>query len=300
MKESIFDNTPKSMYCFDYCHFGDDIVTLNGDDIKCDETVGQIHKWLERDFLSTKICMFCREKLDFVEKKFELDGKSYDNPIEQAAIWTCPNCAYWQFFLYENNSDSFTSNWLYSAQMSKAREFDDVIPEGCEEELSAWLRRDSKKWHEIDPTRFEKLVASIFKANYQHCDVIHVGKPDDGGVDVLFVESTGKQWLIQVKRRQKINASEGVGTIRNLLGSLVVNDVLNGIVVSTADHFTYRAKEAIGKASDNFGMTVRLIDKGKLANMLDPVLPYQPWSEHITKIMPPMAEKWNQEIVEFF
>ena len=57
---------------------------------------------------------------------------------------------------------------------------------------------------------------------------------------------------------------------------MVLKDSSYGMVVSTADHFTYRAYEAINKARAK-GMRIELIDRGKLNRMLDSVLPYRPW-----------------------
>ena len=61
-----------------------------------------------------------------------------------------------------------------------------------------------------------------------------LGRPRDGGVDVLLIDAEKEEWLIQVKRRKSQNSTEGVNTIRNILGVMTVKDVYKGIVVSTA------------------------------------------------------------------
>ncbi|MBD2580163.1 restriction endonuclease [Oscillatoria sp. FACHB-1406] len=129
----------------------------------------------------------------------------------------------------------------------------------------------------MNPYRLETLVADIFKANHSHAEVIHVGKPHDGGVDVFFVDADQKQWLIQVKRREKANSTEPVETIRNLLGTMLLEGACHGIVVSTADRFSYQAYQAVNRAEE-VGMTVKLIDRGILNRMLEAVLPNVfPW-----------------------
>jgi hypothetical protein len=95
-------------------------------------------------------------------------------------------------------------------------------------------------------------------------------------VDVLLVECDGRQWLIQAKRRETQDASEGISTIRNLLGAMVLEGTRHGVVVSTADHFTYRALQAVGRARDR-GMVLRLLDRSAFDRMLDPLLPDCPW-----------------------
>src|SRR5258708_7157087 len=128
------------------------------------------------------------------------------------------------------------------------RDFDLTLPEGCEAELAVAIRRNDNIWHTIDPHKFERFVGSVFKANFRDCDVVHVGRSDDGGVDLIFIDSQKDQWLIKVKRRERSTSSEGFSTIRNLLGALFLNDCLRGILVSTADHFTFRAYQAVTRA----------------------------------------------------
>jgi hypothetical protein len=100
------------------------------------------------------------------------------------------------------------------ACISKLREFNTRLPDSCSTELAQYLRSKPDGWHRYDPKRFEKLVADIFRANHASSEVIHVGKPDDGGVDVILIDSANEQWLAQVKRRERQDSSEGVSTIR--------------------------------------------------------------------------------------
>ena len=70
------------------------------------------------------------------------------------------------------------------------------------------------------------------------------------------------------KKRLIINSSEGVTTIRNLLGTLVLENKTQGIIVSTADHFTLRAQQAAEKSKQK-GFHIELIDRGILNLMLE-------------------------------
>lgn len=51
-----------------------------------------------------------------------------------------------------------------------------------------------------------------------------------------------------------------------------------GMIVSTADYFTYRAYEASQRAQEK-GYVIELVDRGKLNRMLDAVLPGKHWPE---------------------
>jgi len=128
----------------------------------------------------------------------------------------------------------------------------------------------------MDPKELEIFVKVIFSSFYNNCDVYHIGKPYDKGIDILYIDSDKKEWLIQVKRRKKIPSSEGISTIRNLLGTLVLEGKKCGIVVSTADHFTHEACKNVNRLRD-LGYTIKLIDKHKLDLMLDPLIPKEPW-----------------------
>ena len=140
------------------------------------------------------------------------------------------------------------------------------------------IRRDTSHLHFVDPKRLEKFVADVFRANYTDAEVIHIGKPNDGGVDVLLIDAEKKQWLIQVKRRGVKRQSEEVRTIRDMLGAMIVEGVYRGIIVSTAPRFSRWAKQAATKAEDGRQrMTLRLVDRGVLNRMLDPILPDRPW-----------------------
>jgi hypothetical protein len=69
---------------------------------------------------------------------------------------------------------------------SVAAKFSPSLPKACSDELAQQLRRRSTSWHDLSPKCMETLVADIFRANYQHSEVIHVGRPGDRGIDVIF------------------------------------------------------------------------------------------------------------------
>ena len=185
-----------------------------------------------------------------------------------------------------------TSEW--ECQLSKLDEYQDRLPYACETELLQYLRLHPASWHALDPKQMELLVAEVFRANYRPSEVLHVGRPDDGGVDVIFVDSDRGKWLVQVKSHAYSSASEGVGTIRNLLGAILLEGALRGVVVPNADHFTYRACEAAGRAQEK-GYTIRLIDKGKLNRMLDPLLPCGCWRQFVRRRRPDWLRRFGAE-----
>jgi hypothetical protein len=210
-----------------------------------------------------------------------------DIPEYRGALEYCRFCRYWRF--HYSKTDSFPRGagvtLAYSSITAKKREYESELPDGVPEEIATWLRRTPSGWHSMNPRRFERLVSDVFRSNHAAAEVIHVGRPDDGGIDVLLIESDGREWLIQAKRRESPDAAEGISTIRNLLGAMVLEDARHGIVVSTADHFTYRAPQAVGRA-DERGMVLRLVEKRALDRMLDRLLPDRPWLSPVMKRFP--------------
>lgn len=210
-----------------------------------------------------------------------------DTPEFCSALEYCRSCRYWRF--HYSKTDTFPRGCgltlAYSSIAAKRREYESDLPDGVSEELAVWLRRTRAGWYTMNTRRFERLVADVFRRNHSGAEVTHVGRPDDGGVDVLLVESDGRQWLVQAKRRESPYASEGVSTIRNLLGAMVLEGARHGVVVSTADHFSYRACQAVGRAHER-GMVLRLVDKKAFDRMLDPLLPERPWFPPVMKRFP--------------
>jgi Restriction endonuclease len=280
---------PDSMTEYDSLVVWPDKCEINKFNIGKDE-YDYIYRWIYRKFLSMSECPFCSTHFLTAEyKRQECHDLSHCKSVIQTFNYlrSCPNCAYWDWsnrdFIERmppgstNTQENISETLMMSKFcISKMREFDVTLPEGCEKELALAIRRNNRIWHTIDPYKFERFVSSVFKANFADCEVMHVGKSDDGGVDIIFIDSEKHHWLIQVKRRESPDASEGVGTVRNLLGALILNRSLQGIIVSTADHFTFRAHEATARAK-KVGWIVELIDRGKLNHMLNPLLPDRPW-----------------------
>ena len=221
-------------------------------------------------------CPYCDHSLHLIKHQ---DDEHIGDFLLAGGVEYCINCHYWRFHHLEGRYIGRWSVYAYSymSLISKMREFENELPQECSGELSQWLRQNPLRWNALNPYQFEKLVADIFNANYQQAEVIHVGKSHDGGVDILFIDTHEKQWLIQVKRRRNIQKGEPVETIRNLLGTMLLEGAYHGIVVSTADHFTYQACKAAQRAEE-VGMTVKLIDRGLLDRMLEVILPnVLPW-----------------------
>lgn len=209
----------------------------------------------------------------------------------------CFSCHYWRFqdaYFYHGVAKLY--HLVYTSFLSKIREFGDQLPEGFVFELARWVKDNPDMWHTMSAVSFEKLVAAIFRANYQDAEIFHVGQPDDGGKDVIFIDSGKRQWLIQAKRRIKSGVAEPIETLRNLLGTMTIEGSQYGIIASTADHFTYRAYEAANRVKEK-GILIKLLDKGKLSRMLENVISMErPWYPILKEDYPDIAEYFDKQI----
>ena len=263
---------------FDQCFYDDGVWRLDlHDEPKIDEEAEwptPLTEWVEEVFAKYEKCPYCGTSLEECIYYEVEDGPCQtERGVEPdlAFLWSCPYCAYWQWLsMFENRG------MHGNAAMSVLSEFDPVVPEGCWNELAQHLRRNQRLWNDLTPVGMERLVANLFRENYDHAEVFYVGKPGDLGVDVVFVESDGKKWLIQVKRRQKSEASEGFETLQKLLGTLVLEGEFRGIVASNANHFSYQAKRQAKRVSQR-GYLIELLDRGKLNRMLGSMVPDRPW-----------------------
>lgn len=250
------------------------------------------------------VCPHCSSTLISVHRgdgvsRWDDEDKYEEEADEEArirALEYCLYCRYWRwhdFDVFSSALDGVTHT--YTGRLSKVQEFSGTLPDGFASEFAQWLRRGASRWSVVEPRSLERLVRDVMQSVYQPCEAIHVGKPDDGGVDVVLVESNGKKWVIQVKGRQNSLVGEPVETIRNLLGTMVLERATHGMIFSTADHFTLRARQAVEKARTS-RFFVELADKGKLNRLLDNVLPDKPWLPFLEKRYPDIASEIDAEI----
>jgi hypothetical protein len=247
--------------------------------------------------LANTKCPLCESRTDIVDRLEHSNGDDepqYGDSVDDedseslASFESCRRCRYWRWHFVTQNFYNRGGALLYQYRSygSKLQEFSATLPPGCKEELAQWLRRRPDAWHLLDPRRMERFVTDIYRANFGDADVTHIGRSGDGGVDVLMVRAEGERWLIQVKRRasETKRMFEGVGTLRELLGAMVLDGARIGAVVTSADHFSYAAHAAARRAGE-VGFVVELVDRGRLNEMVGRLLPRTPW-------LPVIAERY--------
>jgi len=100
---------------------------------------------------------------------------------------------------------------------------------------------------DYSPTEVEKIMCELLGQHYR-CEVHHVGRSGDGGIDLLLLEGD-KIGAVQIKHHPHTNKRESVVPVREFIGAMVLNQVARGVFVTTADGFTGPAKSAAATAS---------------------------------------------------
>lgn len=226
----------------------------------------------ERLRSSSHRCVFCDTGL--VQRA---EPRLRETRLGGGQVSVCASCGYW--YIEHGKGSDLGGYFRYVG--AKLMEYPEAAGDLPTAELAAYLRTHPDRIYHISPRALERLVAECFRTTSGYAEAMHVGRPDDGGVDVLLVTEEKRKVLVQVKRRGP-DQTETVGTLRNLLGAMVIEGSLKGIVVSTADHFSYRA-QLVAKALESSGDSYRieLRDLGRLRSMIGDVSDPQPWYTYI-------------------
>jgi len=133
-------------------------------------------------------------------------------------------------------------DWELTVNSAILREFEVGSNSIPIEVLKSYLSKNEDEIFHIHHKKMEELVASIFRNHYD-CEVQIVGKSNDGGVDLILINSD-KPTIVQVKRRTDRRKTESVKEIRDLIGATLLSDSRKCIFVTTADHFSESAIKA--------------------------------------------------------
>lgn len=276
--------------------FADDqFETVDG----CPVEVDSDQFWAMRDGIDERTtCPFCGSQLRLYNyerhKEFRENRATFGFDLA-----VCMYCFFWQFAGRTWLAGHYMTGASHSLALSCALTFDKPPPE-CHNELAQYLRRNPDHWHSLSPKDLERLVASIFRANHGDCEVLHVGRPGDGGKDVILVHTDGhSRTMLEVKRRRHEGAVEPVTTVRHLLGVLAAEAEhnLRGIVVSTASHFSYSA-QLFSERAARVGYPIKLVDRGILNKMLEPLVRKESYLELLRRTLP--QDDMIPKVQEFF
>lgn len=139
--------------------------------------------------------------------------------------------------------------------------------------------------YEIDPYKLEDIAQVVFSA-YFNCEVKHVGKTGDGGIDLIVVQSDDPI-LVQVKRRENPQHIELVKSIREFVGAMYIENAKKGIFLSTAKDFSRGSKETAMSLLNNRKFEYfELVDFNRFCSLLGVIKKdaYKPWMTFIEDV----------------
>jgi hypothetical protein len=178
-------------------------------------------------------CPYCNQKLSQIHYSTYTILSSNN---ESFYIGLCKICGYWAAeydFSLEGAREQTYSCQKYQSILKEFNLEDKTIPI---EILSSEIKKKPNEIYHINPYKMEELVQYVF-SSYYNCEVHHCGRSSDGGID-LFVILSDQPTIVQVKRRSKNVKTEPINLIRELIGTLYINNCKNGIYVTTANNFS--------------------------------------------------------------
>ena len=180
-------------------------------------------------------CPFCNSQVERVYAKVATLKEFYEDWGWYG--YECTGCGWgWNYEVSDNWGAC--SPTVHVGRLYKAEE-----PAGELYDAVRAINANLEVLYKMNPTKFEQFVGGILKEFYD-CQVLHVGKSSDGGIDLILIDSNDGKTPVQVKRRSTKSKTESVAIVREFRGAMLLHGYNNGLIVTTADHFSKEAVEA--------------------------------------------------------
>ena len=239
---------------------------------------GTSNRYINSDlFFSIRgICPFCNISIE--NKPINKMTTDLESPLfrfqgitwESETVWLCNQCGWWEHKHYKESQGDYDEIKMWdleinSAILKKYEIGDYTVPI---ESLIKELQNNQQKIEAIHHKKMEEMVQYVFQSHF-NCEVKHIGKSHDGGIDLLLINSNSPI-AIQVKRRQSLNKIEPVNLIRELIGSTLLAGLKDCIYVTTASKFSFEAEKAREQAIERkLVNTFELFDRKRFFEIMD-------------------------------
>jgi len=240
---------------------------------------------------TTKSCIYCYKELDLIHLEEPSQVDNLESSIKFDTVHFCRLCGWWFVSVWQSrNIQSY--GHAEGNITGILRQYNLADTQAPIDEIRKYIERHPNGSALVNPACFEKVVGAIF-ADFYNCEVLHVGKSKDKGVDLIMIHGDSPQF-IQVKRRSTNGAVEGVQAVRELLGCQLINNWPKGVLVTSAKSFTtYARKEVSSPNLQKFGIELKLVDFPELLSMANianrQIKPY--WNDIVDKDI----TKWETE-----
>ena len=227
-------------------------------------------------------CPFCKISIEVIHKDSQsiypewCDGGRYD---AQDIVKQCKQCGWWKLVCHKETTGMVDgkSIEITNSVLKKYDLSDKKIPI---EILQKHLGKTYEDVIHINDKSMEKLVQSVFSEHY-NCEVEHIGKSHDGGIDLLLINSDTPT-VVQVKRRKKLAYTESVAGIREFIGATILKQSRNCIYVSTCEKFSQPSKKSAKKSIEVGAIdSYELYDFKRFQDILKltSIVKEQPWEK---------------------
>jgi hypothetical protein len=198
-------------------------------------------------------CQYCDTRLNAVEIPIDAGNSAVvlaayqtrfgaDRELRGIHIWQCPTCGFW-FVRHSVLDRDRKDDSLAILSESVMKRFDIGS-----RTVADYLAGHSDEIYYIHDGKMEELVQYVLQDHFK-CEVVHVGKSHDRGVDLLKL--LGDEVIpIQVKRRTQPGRAEPVTVVRDLLGVLLRDGLRSAMIVTTADRFSRDASREVAEVLD--------------------------------------------------
>ncbi|ACF45505.1 restriction endonuclease [Prosthecochloris aestuarii DSM 271] len=209
------------------------------------------------DLIHASVCPYCGEAVELEDRSYtELWG---DETCHER--YRCNGCGWWRSHEIPNKyfRGSARMGVLHIADLRERHLLANAIDQ---------ILESADRLRAYDPTKFEKLVGDVMK-EFLGCQVDHVGKSNDGGIDLILMHSDRGPIPVQVKRRQADGKVESVALVREFRGAMVLAGFDEGLIVSTADHYSRQAMAAsVARPEHLLPQKIDLVDCRRFLDIL--------------------------------
>lgn len=232
---------------------------------------GSVHRSF---YPSTPTCPFCNRDLNKVFSKaiieYDPDDKDSTKDIHHSMTASSCSCGWWKVEHLETPDahNLYASPAWFFSYRGVLRRFsvDDVtVPM---EALRRAIAKRPDALDEISPRKMEELVGAVMSDFWPGSKCTLCGKSGDGGVDLILVIND-KPFAVQVKHRENPKKGESVHHVTHFIGALMLNDIPNGVFVTSANHFSRQAEEAAATILERGHVeSFELVARGAFLEML--------------------------------
>jgi restriction system protein len=220
--------------------------------------------------VESTVCIFCDIELKrwFSKSHFRTGYTTGVPPYEDGIPWVdrdvnvCEQCGWWTVKELKHITYGYThheSRFGATAGLKNLDLSDQSIPLS---EIRGYLHRQYSGRYEVDPWRFEHVVADVY-ANLGYRTRV-TSRSKDGGIDIVLDGPADSTIGVQVKRYKGRIA---VDQIRAFTGALVASGLTHGIFVTTST-FT-KSAEKLAADLDLRGIGIELLDHRRFFEALE-------------------------------